>query len=263
MRSKNCARATVAFAVGLVTGCADRPTEPLPVQAVATRAAAAISYTVTELGTLGGDYSEGAAVGTDGRVVGSSFTASGATRPFLWQNGVMTDLGTLAANPAPYMVSGAMAINARGQIAGTSYTDAGYAHAFRWEKGVMTDLGALDGRVSYAAGIGPSGDVVGNSITGTLVHAFLWTSGTMIDLGTLGGIQSFATAINGRGQVVGGSNTDSGTWHAFLWDAGTMVDLGTLGGAWSRASDISPSGDVVGSSTMADGRSTRSCGSVG
>src|SRR5947209_4402419 len=60
-------------------------------------------YTVTDLGSLGGSFSAANAINNRGQVVGLSFNATpdpitpGATelRAFLWQNGVMTDLGTL------------------------------------------------------------------------------------------------------------------------------------------------------------------------
>ena len=60
-------------------------------------------YVVTDLGTLGAVQSAQAySINDDGQVVGYA-----ANHAFLWQNGVMTDLGTLGGNS-----SGASAINA-------------------------------------------------------------------------------------------------------------------------------------------------------
>ena len=54
-----------------------------------------------DLGTLGGDAgssvinSEAAAVTDNGVVVGTAVNPDNLRRAFLWQNGVMVDLGTL------------------------------------------------------------------------------------------------------------------------------------------------------------------------
>lgn len=68
--------------------------------------AATTRYEVTDLGTLGGDYSEANGLNAAGQVVGSSTTAPGqepfgpGTRAFLWTAGEMTDLGTLGGRSA-------------------------------------------------------------------------------------------------------------------------------------------------------------------
>lgn len=73
--------------------------------------ALAASYTITDLGTLGGGISVGLGVNNAGQVTGYSRDASGATRAFLYRDGVMTNLGTL--NVASSLGRG---INDAGQV---------------------------------------------------------------------------------------------------------------------------------------------------
>ena len=192
-------------------------------------------WTIADLGTFGPRWTSGsaAAINERGQVVGTNGTAGGKQHAFLWQNGKMTDLGTLGGRD-----SGASAINAHGQVVGTSLTSAPqHVHAFLWENGKMKDLGTLGGKSSRPRALNDRGQVVGESFTaGGAVHAFLWRNGKMIDLGTLGGSDSFASGVDDRGQVVGSSSTANGTQHAFLWQNGKMIDLGTLGARFTSSS---------------------------
>ena len=203
------------------------------------------AYTLTDLGTLGGNYSIAIAINEAGQVIGRAKTASGQQHAFVWEGGVMTDLGTLGgsySNPA--------AINEAGQIIGYAYTAGDTEqHAFVWEGGVMTDLGTFGGGVSDAVAINEAGQIIGNAnITDNAAqHAFIWQGGMMTDLGTLGGSDSFATALNEAGQVIGYSYTaGNAAQHAFLWEGGVMTDLSTLGGSITRATAINEAGQVIG-----------------
>ena len=90
---------------------------------------------MTDLGTLGGTFSEGLAVNSSGDIVGDSNGEA-----FLVHNGKMTDLG-------PGMATG---INDFGEIAGTSQ------HAFVISGGKQTtlpDLSNYGGGISGTSGI--------------------------------------------------------------------------------------------------------------
>src|SRR6266536_76396 len=78
----------------LVVACRDS-VEPAQRAPGAPQVSFVTDVTVTDLGTLGGSYSQAVAVNTLGQVVGNSGTIGGAFHGFLWQNGTMTDLGTL------------------------------------------------------------------------------------------------------------------------------------------------------------------------
>jgi probable HAF family extracellular repeat protein len=149
-----------------------------------TAAAAAQSYSVTDLGTLGGGSSGALAVNDVGQVAGFATLSDGDQRAFVWSKTEgMKNLGLLHSGD---LISGASAINDSGQVAGTSGN-----YAFLWSKrGGMQDLGNLGGVGANAYGINSAGEVVGDSVLSDNVtqHAFLWTqTGGMQDLGTLGG----------------------------------------------------------------------------
>ena len=98
------------------------------------------AYSAIDLGTLGGNYSQAAAISPSGQVVGHSETADGQVHAFVWHGGVMTDLGTLGGN-----YSYALSIDPAGDVVGYSDLPGGATHAFIWQDGVMKDLGTLGG----------------------------------------------------------------------------------------------------------------------
>jgi probable HAF family extracellular repeat protein len=87
-----------------------------------------------DLGTLPGDvYSAGFDINERGDVVGGSIDgnpATGNTRAYLWQNGVMTDLNTLVPADSPLYLLVAFAINDVGEIAGFGVSSTGNIHGF-------------------------------------------------------------------------------------------------------------------------------------
>jgi probable HAF family extracellular repeat protein len=214
--------------------------------------AGAQSYSVTDLGTLGGGtYSLPAAINDHGAVVGNATLSNGYQHAFVWTSTTgMHDIGTLGGAAAR---SGARGINDSGEVAGFSYLADGVTYrAFLWTKNAgMQDLGTLGGSYSVANGINDAGEVVGCAYLadGVSLHGFLWTAAAgMQDLGTLGGDTSCAQGINQSGEVAGFSYlADNVTYHAFLWtQSGGMQDLGAFDGANSTAYAVNASGQISG-----------------
>jgi probable HAF family extracellular repeat protein len=233
---------------------------------------------IVDLGTLDGGYETFAfAVNNRGQVVGAAtntisdpFSPFGAQlRAFLWQEGVMQDLGTLGGPEAD-----ALLLNERGQAAGYSFPNTtansnnGPCPAsvptqepFFWDKhSGMIDIGNFGGTCGLANALNNRGQVAGQSYLdgNTTAHAFLWDkkgSPQLRDLGTLGGDNASGEWLNDAGEVVGYADVPNPpgctgltcVHHGFLWKNGKMTDLGTLGSdPCSRALSINSSGQIVG-----------------
>ena len=229
--------------------CMYRLVALLALNAMAVPAAvSAPSYSVTYLGTLGGQSSTASDINDLGQIVGYSATTSGEMHAFLYEGGSMVDLGTLGGN-----LSQATGINNSGQIVGFSRIDGfGTTRAFVFAGGNMAEVGTLGGTFSVAYDINDSGQIVGySSFSDGDIQGFLYSAGSMTALGTLGGGDSFAYGINGSGQVVGAARTEEGFLRAFSYANGVMTDLGTLGGDASSGIAINDSGLIVGGAEYA------------
>jgi len=210
--------------------------------------------TVQSLGTLpGGTGSYANAINSTGQIVGQAYTYGNVgTHAFLYNAGVMNDLGTL--NNANCSANG---INNNGVIVGTAYLigSSGYSYCESFLfSGSMHGIGnRFGGSLSAATGINNSGQVVGWASNGGASWAVLYNSGSAIDLGTLSApynFESVGSALNDLGQVVGSSHTaGDAISHAFLYESGSMHDLGILAGrTQSEASGINSNGVIVGKS---------------
>jgi probable HAF family extracellular repeat protein len=218
------------------------------------------------------------AVNAFGEVVGNSETdpfGISPVRAFLWTQGPLANLGTIAGkeatfargisnarqvvgyagsrdseNTVPFAWQGssllqlptfggegrAWAINNGGLIVGQATASDGRARAVYWRIDSPTTLTNLGFGVARA--VNDFEQIAGWTVStdGLQTHAARWAQGSLLDLGTLGGTFSQAFGISSEQRIVGLSTTASGNRHAFVWDATNgMRDLGTLGGANSTA----------------------------
>jgi probable HAF family extracellular repeat protein len=243
-----------------------------------TRAFVSTNGAMQDLGTLGGPDAVASLVNERGQVAGTSYTNYSqslgcpgllTSDPFFWENGKMTDIGTLGGTCGT-----PLAMNNRGQVAGqSSVVGDATTHPFLWpgQNGKIQDLGTLGGSYGASNGINEAGDVVGYASTAgdQVEFAFLWRKGTMTNLGSLNGDPcSTANAINSQGQVVGISTStcDYSTGRkAFLWENGSMVDLNTLtsrdpGMQLSLAETINDRGEIAVNGTPSGCGVVEECG---
>jgi len=143
-------------------------------------------YTVIDLGTLGGTYSQAFYVNNKGVAGGEASLADGAWHAILWQGPIKRDLGTLGGMSSSVFGSP----NATGQVVGEAETS-------------DSDPNGEDFCGFYASGA---------PLSGTTCLGFLWQHGSMTPLSTLGGYNGAASMINNRGEVAGNAEnatTDS------------------------------------------------------
>ena len=267
-KTKSFRMACMGVAVATFVGPTGAQEKSAKLQGMATPA----HYTVTDLGTLGGPYSEAFFMNNNGAVGGVASRADGTEHAFVWQNGVMSDLGTLGG-PNSIAFGGP---NLWNQLAGQSDTGThdtsgedfcGFGthdicRPFLWQPlpfqhGVMVALQTLGGPNGQADGVNDLGEVVGTAENATAdtscplgmsLHQFkpvIWWLGKIQELRTFSGDpDGVAFGTNDEGDAVGASgvcapfnpNTSENLTpqHALLWHKGEMTDLGNLGGTGSN-----------------------------
>jgi len=276
---------------GVVAGYAETPTpDPFPAFCFDPDCFVAHAFrwqdgVLTDLGALpGGASSQAEWINAKGLIAGIS--QNGQTDPLIpgfpeyraviWQNGNITDLGTLDGG----YESLAFGLNDSGAVVGPALNTVPDAfclfapglcttqtRAVLWQKGAKQDLGTLGGPDALAFFINQRSQVAGYSYVNSTPNSasdmcganiptadpFLWDRKRgMVDLGTLGGTCGLPKALNNRGQVVGLSDMPGDlTFHPFLWtEPGPMQDLGTLGGDNGFTNWINDRGDIVGDADL-------------
>ena len=233
--------------------------------AAAAPAAAATTYTITDLGSLGGGVTHGLAINASGQVTGDSVLSkqvqvqcppqqyggqkkcfANPDHAFLWSNGTMADLGALDGGNG--LFSQGVAINDSGQVVGPSSGGSFPGNPFLWNGHKMIALRGTT--MAQAYGINGSGLIAGQCgwVVAPQLNPCVVSNGTATTLPECGGI---AVAINNNGQVIGDCGDNDAV--AVLWTNDTPTVLGTLGGGAAHPTAINNMGQVAGTSQTAAG----------
>jgi len=203
--------------------------------------AGTMSFSIVDLGTR----ITPTAINNKGQIVGYSITDDGHKHAFLYENQILTDLGTFGGTD-----SEALAINGSGHIVG-NYIKYGYKHAFQLYNSQFTDMFGSAGMIE-ATGINDQNVMIGNIVSTSymeITHVILYDNGLVTDLSVLGGIEPLLSArprgINNKGQAIFFESL-CGSWeceHSYIFSGETVSEIFPF-----NATDINDLGQVVGSS---------------
>ena len=181
------------------------------------------AYTDFSAAVLGNALGGISDINASGAIAGAYYVDATHPRGFIYQNRVLTTLGTIGSG----LSSSSEALNNAGKVVGNATIDAAgsHTHAFLYENGQMFDLGLPP-------------PVLGLTYT-----------------------ESFAEDINDTGTIVGHARLGSGDPHALIWHAGstsaidltTLIDSSGAGWALDDAVRINNAGVIVGEGLRADG----------
>lgn len=210
------------------------------------------TYTVTDLGSLGGGITKASAINDRGMVTGQSTRHEGDNQGVAFFAYRKKMVGLMFDDASP---TWGLGVNADGVVVGYEYsTDHVFGGHPNWPF-IWTQAGGkvlLPAGAGVATAIGDDGVVVGwAGPDETRITAASWTNGVATDLGSVGGWPcSGINARNAAGDMVGWAGgcpfSSDLSEHAVTRFDGTMSDLGTFGFQSSEAVGVNASRVVVG-----------------
>jgi probable HAF family extracellular repeat protein len=138
------------------------------------------------IGTLGGTFTTTTAINDHKQVTGTSSLPNGTNHAFLYTQGAMRDLGTMAGDKT----SDGVGINDLGHVVGDSAVDQSHFRGFFYDGTAMKPLGGFGGTQTLAFAVNHDDVVVGMvDDAHDEFHAFVIDEGhqgsQMLDLGTM------------------------------------------------------------------------------
>ncbi len=209
-----------------------------------------VTYSVRDLGTLGGANSRAHAINEDGVVVGEAETAAGALRAFRWTpDDGMQDLGTLGGE-----ISRAYAVNDRGDVAGEAEDAEGRMLPFRWKAGPgLSALPLPEGfREGFVYAANNFGVFAGGGERDGVSRALVWTvDGVSVPEPLRGLGASLIHAVNDVGELAG--QVEDAPEQDYVSRAFRLGDAGLQITRLSAGADLSSAAMALASDGLAAG----------
>ena len=169
-------------------------------------------------------------------------------------------------DPPGAIYSEGIDINSAGEIVGRYYdgnsctltcvADDGHNHGFLLSQDQFTTIDFPGAVFTAAAGITPSGDIVGLYILGVgNAHGYVLSGGEFSSIDVPGAKATTAWGISPQGNIVGQYTDAVGHIHGYVLSEGEFTTLDYPGSIRTNAVRITPTGDIVGRYISPDGRS--------
>jgi probable HAF family extracellular repeat protein len=216
--------------------------------------------TLVDLGDLGGGAAEVWGMNQSGQIVGSSITAGGAMRAFLWEGGSMHELpasGTAASDLAFGVNDAATRLVVGGNQAieiALVWTVSGSGSGFQTSGPVL--LPGISGPGGFAYAVNNAGVAVGYGWAAGMNQPARWTNTgagwtlTVLPLppNAVGGI---ARDVNSAGTIVGEvAMAGTGCAQAVVWTAAVSLLPPLAVGSCSAANAVNDAGQIAGISSV-------------
>lgn len=216
---------------------------------------------MTNIGTLGGQYSSANDINDSGMIGGSATDASNHSYAYIHQNGSMSSLGSIGSRN-----SGGSSINNSGVVVSTLSNRPGdglFREGVIFENGSVTSLGHSSS-IDHAGHINDNGQIQatfdfsgvfgGKSTSGR--KSYLYHAGQIVDanIADYTGRYLIGQDLNNNGNLTGivASVSELEDRHAFAYIDDILTDLGTLGGIHSFGYAINDLDQIVGKSLLSN-----------